>query len=150
MTIDPNAERGFTITRVFEAPPELVWQAWTEPDQFAQWFGGPPTRLESVQMDVRVGGTWSARMVIPDHPGIPWFGRYLELDHPRRMVIEFTDQGPEATQFELWTVSLRDLGGSTELTLRQSGGHLSDQEYERAKQGTEAFLQQMADVIAKR
>ena len=47
-----NAARGYTITRIFDAPRELVWKAWTEPDQFAHWFGLEGSRLEAVQMDV--------------------------------------------------------------------------------------------------
>jgi uncharacterized protein YndB with AHSA1/START domain len=54
------AERsaGFTTTRVFAAPRELVWREWTEPGGFADWFGGEECEipLSTVAMDVRVGG----------------------------------------------------------------------------------------------
>ena len=51
-----NLERGFTLTRMLDAPPDVVWQAWTEP-QYLDWFFNPdttPTRPTSV--DLRVGG----------------------------------------------------------------------------------------------
>ena len=59
---------AIVITRTFDAPPELVWAAWTTPEQFAVWFGGDQVEvpLDSVSMDVRPGGTWSARMLLPD------------------------------------------------------------------------------------
>ena len=55
---------GFAITRIFEAPRERVWSEWTEPDRFADWFGGPDGEvpLSTVSMDVRVGGVWKATM----------------------------------------------------------------------------------------
>ena len=48
------------ITRVFDAPREELWREWTEPERFADWFGGPQNEvpISSVTMDVRVGGAW--------------------------------------------------------------------------------------------
>ena len=53
-----------SITRVFEAPRERVWREWTEPDRFADWFGGAVGEVapSSVAMDVRVGGAWRLTM----------------------------------------------------------------------------------------
>lgn len=61
---DVHDTRGYTITRVFDAPREAVWAAWTEPDQFAQWFGGPDSHLEDVVTEARDGGEWRADMVL--------------------------------------------------------------------------------------
>ena len=55
-------DRGYTITRTFDAPRDLVWQAWTDPKQFAVWFGGPTTQMPDMAMDVREGGAWSGTM----------------------------------------------------------------------------------------
>ena len=54
----------FTITRVFDAPRELVFRAWTDPDQFSRWWGGRGTTTprETMRMDVRPGGEWYADM----------------------------------------------------------------------------------------
>src|SRR5947208_4604945 len=59
------AEHNITITRVFDAPRELVFKAWTDPDQVARWFGpaGFETPRESVEIDLRVGGRFKLRMV---------------------------------------------------------------------------------------
>jgi uncharacterized protein YndB with AHSA1/START domain len=53
------AEPGISVTRVFDAPRERVWREWTEPERFADWFGGPDAEvpLSSVSMDVRKGGS---------------------------------------------------------------------------------------------
>ena len=55
---------GITITRVFDAPRERVWREWTEPEPFADWFGGTESEipLDTVSMDVRPGGSWRATM----------------------------------------------------------------------------------------
>jgi uncharacterized protein YndB with AHSA1/START domain len=55
---------GIAITRVFDAPRERVWQEWTEPERFADWFGGVESEVpvSSVEMDVRPGGSWRLTM----------------------------------------------------------------------------------------
>lgn len=60
-----TAEEKITITRVFDAPRELVFKAWTDPDQVAKWFGpaGFDTPRDSVEIELRVGGRFSLRMV---------------------------------------------------------------------------------------
>jgi uncharacterized protein YndB with AHSA1/START domain len=47
------AERGITITRVFDAPPEQVWREWTEPARFADWFGGAESEMLVATVEVR-------------------------------------------------------------------------------------------------
>ena len=58
-----ETERGIRITRVFDAPRAEVWREWTEPDRFADWFGGRgvDVPLDSVSMDVRPGGSGAPR-----------------------------------------------------------------------------------------
>jgi uncharacterized protein YndB with AHSA1/START domain len=60
-----SAPTGITITRVFDAPRELVWKEWTEPGRFADWFGGSESEvpLSTVSMDVRPGGSWRLTML---------------------------------------------------------------------------------------
>jgi uncharacterized protein YndB with AHSA1/START domain len=55
---------GITVTRVFDAPRERVWKEWTDPERFADWFGGKESEvpLSSVSMDVRPGGSWRLTM----------------------------------------------------------------------------------------
>jgi uncharacterized protein YndB with AHSA1/START domain len=109
----------FTIVRAFDAPRDAVWRAWTEPEQLTQWFGprGISTPLDKIRMDLRPGGEASLVMV-DDASGeeYPNTGTYLEVVPPERLV--WKDDGfSDGTGAGTVTVTLRDLGGKTELTL---------------------------------
>jgi uncharacterized protein YndB with AHSA1/START domain len=141
---------GIAITRIFDAPRERVWREWTEPERFADWFGGPTAEvpLSSVSMDVRVGGAWRATMFAgPARHEIHWKGEYREVDAPRRLVLTFSDQ-PGDDAFELVTVELVDLGdGRTEMRFEQRGGMSPDQ-YDRAGRGWSGFFDRMEERLA--
>jgi uncharacterized protein YndB with AHSA1/START domain len=143
------SENGFSITRVFEAPRERVWREWTEPERFADWYGGPESEvpLESVSMDVRPGGAWRATMFAgPDRREIQWKGEYREVDEPERLVFTVSDQPGEA--YELVTVVLADLGdGRTEMQFEQRG-HMRPEQYERAGQGWGVFFDRIDERLA--
>ena len=138
------------ITRIFDAPRERVWREWTEPERFADWFGGVTAQvpLSTVSMDVREGGAWRATMFAgPDRREIHWKGEYREVDEPRRLVLTFSDQ-PGDDAFELVTVELVDLGdGRTEMRFEQRGG-MSPEQYERAGQGWSGFFDRMDERLA--
>jgi uncharacterized protein YndB with AHSA1/START domain len=137
------AEPGIDITRVLEAPRERVWREWTEPERFADWFGGEaeiPTA--TVRMDVREGGRWRLTMLAgPDRREIRWKGEYLEVEEPERLVFTVSDRPDEV--YELVTVVLTDLGdGRTEMRFSQRG-HLSPAQYRRAGGGWGSFFYRM-------
>jgi uncharacterized protein YndB with AHSA1/START domain len=80
-----------TITRVFDAPRDLVWKAWTKPEQLAQWWGprGTSTPLASITMDVRPGGTFRVTSVSDEGgPEMTIEGVYREVVEPERLVFE--------------------------------------------------------------
>jgi uncharacterized protein YndB with AHSA1/START domain len=133
---------GITIVRVFDAPRERVWTEWTEPEAFADWFGGAEAEipLSTVSMDVRPGGSWRATMYAdPGRREIRWIGEYLEVVAPERLVFTVTDR-PEDDARELITVVFSDLGdGRTEMHFRQTG-HMSAEQYERTGQGWSKFF----------
>ena len=143
-------EPGITVTRVFDAPRERVWKEWTEPDRFADWFGGPAWEvpLSTVSMDVRPGGTF--RLTMLGEPGrreIRWEGDYREVVEPERLVFAITDRLGEDV-FELITVVLTDLGdGRTEMFFQQRGV-LSAEEYKRTEQGWSGFFDRIAERLA--
>jgi uncharacterized protein YndB with AHSA1/START domain len=147
---DPPPFDGIAITRVFEAPRERVWAEWTEPERFADWFGGRDIEipLTSVSMDVRPGGSWQATMLArPGGREIRWRGEYVEVVPPERLVMTFSDQ-PDSDAFELVTVVLVDLGdGRTEMHFSQRG-NLPPEQYERAGSGWGVFFDAMADRLA--
>jgi uncharacterized protein YndB with AHSA1/START domain len=138
---------GITITRVFDAPRELVWKEWTEPERFADWFGGPESDvpLSTVSMDVRPGGSWRLTMFAgPERREIHWKGVYREVVGPERLVFTVSDQ-PGDDADELVTVVLTDLGdGRTEMHFQQRG-HLSKEQYRHTEQGWGAFFDRIAE-----
>jgi uncharacterized protein YndB with AHSA1/START domain len=145
-----SATEGLTITRIFDASRERVWKEWTEPERFADWFGGaefevPPS---TVSMDVRPGGSWRATMLADPGPReIHWEGEYREVVEPERLVLTMSDQ-PGEEGYELVTVVLADLGdGRTEMRLEQRG-RMSAEQYERAGQGWSSFFDRIAERLA--
>lgn len=144
------AEPGIMITRRFDAPPDVVFRAWTTPASFAHWFGGTEAEVpvESVRMDVRPGGAWSATMYAgPDRTQISWKGEYREVTPPKLLVFTLSDQPGVAD--EVITVELTDLGGATEMTFHQRGGGLSAAQYAAARAGWEHFFDVMAGQLAE-
>jgi uncharacterized protein YndB with AHSA1/START domain len=141
---------GITITRVFDAPRERVWQEWTEPERFADWFGGGDAEvpLATVSMDVREGGAWSATMFFgPNRRESNWHGEYKEVVPPERLVVTMCDQ-PDGDRYELITVVLTDLGdGRTEMFFEQRG-EMPPEHYEAAGKGWGVFFDRMAERLA--
>jgi uncharacterized protein YndB with AHSA1/START domain len=144
-------EPGLEITRIFDAPREQIWREWTEPERFADWYGGAAAEcpLDTVSMDVRVGGRWELTMLFgPGRHEIQWEGEYREVVEPERLAFTVTDRPGEPTS-ELVTVVLSDLGdGRTEMLMTQTGGGLPPEGYERAKQGWGTFFDRMAERLA--
>jgi len=104
-TPDRAPAAGITITRVFDAPREAVWKEWTEPERFADWFGGSESEvpLSTVSMDVRPGGSWRLTMFAdPGRREIHWHGEYREV--VERLVFTLSDQ-PGEDAYELITCS---------------------------------------------
>src|SRR2546421_5486590 len=91
---DEAIGNGIKLTRVFDAPRERVWKEWTEPEAFADWFGGPlEVPLDSVSMDVRPGGTLRLTMLAdPGRREIRWKGEYREVEEPERLVFTISHQ----------------------------------------------------------
>jgi uncharacterized protein YndB with AHSA1/START domain len=143
------AEPQISITRVFAAPRERLWREWTEPERFADWFGGGDTQvpLASVSMDVRKGGAWRATMLVgPGRREIRWKGEYREVVAPERLVFTLSDRPDEV--YALVTVVLTDLGdGRTEMRFSQRGGPPPDQ-WRRAKEGWSSFFDRIQARLA--
>jgi uncharacterized protein YndB with AHSA1/START domain len=117
---EASTAQEITITRVFPVPRELVWKAWTEPDQLAEWWGpqGWTTPLDSITMDVRPGGTFRMTGVSEDGTEMPQEGVYREVVEPERLVLEEPGAG-NWHEGAVSALTFTDLGdGRTEVTLR--------------------------------
>jgi uncharacterized protein YndB with AHSA1/START domain len=154
MTEKPPGEDAFpvgiSITRVFEAPRERVWREWTDPEAFADWFGGHNAEipLSTVSMDVRPGGAWSLTMFFgPERREIQWRGEYREVVEPERLVLTITDE-PEGDRYELLVVVLESLDdGGTEMTFEQRG-LMTPEDYEGAGSGWSTFFDRLDERLA--
>ncbi len=147
-----SGEQSIAITRVFDAPRERVWEEWTEPERFADWFGGVEAEVppSTVSMDVTPGGSWRATMFAgPERREIRWKGEFHEVVEPERLVFTISDQPPGEEAYELITVVLNDLGdGRTEMLFEQRG-RMSAEEYERAGEGWGKFFDRFAERLAR-
>lgn len=110
MSTDPSerteANREIVIARVFDAPRQLVWQAWIDPEQVVRWWGpqGFTTTIET--MDVKPGGVWKHTMHGPDGTNYPNKCVFMEVVEPAR--IEYSngggpENGPSVHFVSTWT-----------------------------------------------
>jgi uncharacterized protein YndB with AHSA1/START domain len=115
-------ERTLVITRLLDAPRDMVFAAWVDQDQAAQWWGPKGFTSVSCTMDVRVGGVWRRVMKSPDGAELCARGVYREIAAPERLVFTYAwERNPEHAGHEtLVTLTFADLGDKTELTLRQA------------------------------
>ena len=137
-----DREPNISIVRTFDASPEALFEAWTNPAEFGRWFGTESTAVEDVRMDVRVGGSWTARMILGDGAEIGWHGSYLEVDPPHHLVLSLSDRPGD--QFERVSVHLKKIEGGTEMTFTQSGGHMPSENYAQAEEGWRSFFEDLA------
>ncbi len=138
---------GITITREFDAPRELVFDAWTDPRHFSAWFGGTASEVpeETVRMDVRPGGAWSATMHAgPERRRILWHGEYLDVERPARLVVTLSDVPADG---EPLTVRFEDVDGRTRMTFHQPGGHLDAAAIEATTASWQSFFDVLDDVL---
>lgn len=132
----------FVISRLFDAPRDLVWKCFTEPERMKEWFGPKGSIVVSSKMDFRVGGTYHAAMRGGDGPLMWAKFVYRDIIAPERLVWvhSFSDEAGGLTRHPLsptWplqlltTVTLEDApGGKTGLTLRWSPLNASAEERE--------------------
>jgi len=135
---DDNTGDAVVIERSFDAPIELIWAMWTDPDHFKQWYGPDGASVPVAKMDVRVGGSRLVCMEMhtPGGPMKMWFaGEYLEVITNQRLVftesmadengnlIAPSDVGmpeghPVTTEIR---VELAAVGGSTQMVMTHAG-----------------------------
>ncbi|MDN4639144.1 SRPBCC domain-containing protein [Agreia sp. PsM10] len=139
-----------TITRSFAAPREAVFDAWTNPEKFAVWFGtdGVDVPAETLSMDVRPGGSWKAVMKLPDDTSISWVGEYLEVDAPSHLVMTITDN-PALDARGVITVDLSEVGDGTEMIMSQESPGFDQGQLDQTAIGYNAFFDVMGTLVAE-
>jgi len=112
------SDTEITLTRLFDAPRDLVWEAMTKPEHVRRWWGCLDERysVPVCEIDLRVGGTWRFVGRGPEGDFPAFFGEYLEIDRPGRLVYtEIFEPFPDAAS--VVTQRLDEEQGKTRLTV---------------------------------
>lgn len=114
-------DKTLRLVRIFNAPRERVFDAFTVPDQFKQWMCPPTVHVDECELDVRPGGAWRVRGHKPSGK-FASSGRYVEVKRPERLVFTWAHHAtddPASSRGHETTVHIefRSLGAKTELTL---------------------------------
>lgn len=150
------------IERVFDAPREMVWRAWTDPEWFTRWWGPAMFTSPTVQIDLRPGGRFVWVMRDPDGKDYYTVGEYREIDPPNRLV--YTDSfgdaegnvvsptvygmGDDFPVTTIVTVTFEDLGGRTRLRIASDKAVPGDM-WAMASSGWNSSLDKLAGVVTK-
>ncbi len=150
-----TADREIIIARTFDAPRELVWEAWTNPKHIVQWWGpkGFTTTIE--KMDVRPGGIWKQVMHGPGGTDYPNQSVFTEVMKPERIVFSHTGARKGAkgvNKVMIWT--FEEVGKKTKVTIRQVYQNAAERDYivkeYDAIKGGKQTLGRLAEFLKKR
>ena len=117
-TVERKSDREVVVTRTFDAPARLVFEAWTKPELFEQWWvpRSMGMTLRSCELDVRTGGEY--RLVFGDDPANPmaFFGKYLDVVPNQRIVWTNEESGADGS---VTTVTFEEKNGKTTLVMSE-------------------------------
>jgi uncharacterized protein YndB with AHSA1/START domain len=158
-----SSETTFVIRRTFDAPRDLVWKAYTEPERLAQWWGPKGFTMISTKVDLRPGGIFHYGMRAPN--GTEMWGKFIyrEIVPPERLVfiVSFSDEQGGVTRHPFsatWplevmnTVTLTEADGKTTVTI-VGGPHAASEEeretFKAAHDGMQAGFKGTFDQLAE-
>ncbi|MEQ8320040.1 MAG: SRPBCC family protein [Rhodospirillales bacterium] len=113
-------DREVVISRVIDAPRDIVFSAWTNPEQIQKWFGPNDMTIETKEIDLKPGGTWRFDMVASD--GTRYTNRmvFLRIESPAVLEVEHgSDQDNDPGRFRMLVTFDEQSNGKTVITLRQ-------------------------------
>jgi len=163
-----TASKDFVISRVFDAPRNLVWKCFTEPERMKHWWGPKGFNVLSSKMDLRPGGTYHYGMKGPD--GKTMWGKfvYREIVPPEKQVFinSFSDEAGGITRHPMsptWPLEMFSIftfeeqpGGKTRLIIRWSAYNATEEEqkifdisHDSMRQGWGGTMDQLAEYLAK-
>jgi uncharacterized protein YndB with AHSA1/START domain len=149
-TPSPTTDRQLLITRIFEAPREQVFKAWTDPEQVAAWYG--PGHMEApkerINIDPRVGGRWELTMVQVGGDREFSIGyEIVELVEPELLVLRADPEHGDADEPWILRIELHDHGSKTRMTL-SDGPFPEGEDHGHAEAGWNAALDKLAGFVA--
>jgi len=117
-TVERKSDRELVVTRTINGPARLVFEAWTKPELFKQWWvpKSMGMSLLSCELDVRVGGTYRLVFNIDASKTMAFFGTYLEVVPPSRIVWTNEESGEGGA---VSTVTFAEKGGETRVVLHE-------------------------------
>ncbi|HEX4025685.1 MAG TPA: SRPBCC family protein [Steroidobacteraceae bacterium] len=135
-TVERKSERELVVTRTFNGPPRIVFEAWTKPELLKRWWAPKSTgvSLLSCQADVRVGGSYRFEFGHEASKPMAFFGRYVEVIAPSRLV--WTND--ESDDGAVTTVTFEEKGGNTLLVMHEL--YPSKEALDRALAGMEGAM----------
>ena len=117
-TVEPKSEREVVVTRTFDAPARIVFQAWTTPELFKRWWvpKSMPLALLSYEADIRTGGAYRLVFDVDGTKTMAFFGKYIEVTPHSRIVWTNDESGEDGA---VTTVTLEEQGDKTLLVLHE-------------------------------
>ncbi len=149
-----NDYKPLNIQYTFEAPRQAVWDAWTQPEQFKQWYMPAPYSVPSCEFDVRPGGQLRVDTKAPDGRIMPMTGEFIVVEEPAKLVMTNSPLDPEGNKlFEVQhTVLFTETDGNTTLNITSevlSAGPQADQYLRGMESGLKQALEQLNDLVTK-
>lgn len=143
-TVERKSDRELVVTRMFDAPPGMVFKAWSQPDLFRRWWvpkSVTGVSLLSCDMDVRTGGKYRLEFGAGGSDTMAFYGKYLDVV-PNERIVWTNDEGEEGA---VTTVTFEEQGGKTLLTFHEL--YPSREALEEAMTGSAAGLPEQLDQL---
>jgi uncharacterized protein YndB with AHSA1/START domain len=153
LQVTTPTDTEIVLVRTFDAPPDLVFDAWTKPELLTRWYGARGWNLVVCEVDLRVGGAWRFVSRGPDGAAMGQRGVYREIARPGRLVYTevFDDQSYPGDSLISHAFSERDGRTTVTSTVRYSSREARDVvlRYPMARGVAEAY-HRLADLLANR
>ncbi len=143
-SVERKGDRELVATRTFDAPPSMVYKAWSQADLFKRWWmpkSVTGASLVACDMDVRTGGKYRLEFGTGGSETMAFYGKYLDVV-PNERIVWTNDEGEEGA---ITTVTFDDQGGKTLLTFHEA--YPSSEAREEALQGSAAGLPEQLDQL---
>lgn len=142
--VERTSDRELVVTRVFDAPPDKLFKAWSQPDLFRRWWvpqSVTGVSLLSCELDVRTGGKYRLEFGTGGSDTMAFYGKYLDVV-PNRRIVWTNDEGEEGA---VTTVTFEEQGGKTLLTFHEL--YPSKEALDEAMTGSAAGLPEQLDQL---